>query len=36
MRAEYQNEENDWEPCLLLGHNLAGTMALIELDGVRG
>ena len=36
MKAEYENEWGDFEDCLLLGHNLKGTMALILLDGVRG
>lgn len=36
MNAEYLNEYGDYEPCLLLGHSLKGTMALILLDGERG
>lgn len=36
MKAEYLNEYDDWEPCILLGHNLSGSKALIEVDGERG
>lgn len=36
MKAEYQNEYGDWEPCLLLAHNLTGTKCMIELDGELG
>ncbi len=36
MQAQYIDEYNEYSPCLLLAHNLKGTMVLIELDGERG
>ena len=36
MDAIYWNEYQEQEACILLGHNLSGTMCLISLDGVRG
>lgn len=36
MRATYENEYGDLEDCILLACNLAGTKALIELDGITG
>ncbi len=36
MQAQYIDEYNEYSPCLLLAHNLRGTMVLIELDGERG
>jgi len=34
--AEYRNEYDEYETCLLLAHSLNGNNCLIELDGVRG
>ena len=36
MKAAYENQYGEFEDCVLLGHNIKGTMALIELDGERG
>ena len=36
MKATYQDWDGGIVECLLLGHNLKGTMALIELEGEEG
>ncbi len=36
MKAQYQNEYNDFEDCIYLADSLNGEMVLIELDGMQG